>query len=34
MREPVQPLVGDDVEAIVKVLKTAGLIAEDQPVRA
>ena len=34
MREPVQPLVGGDVEAIVKVLKTAGLIAEDQPVRA
>jgi 4-hydroxy-tetrahydrodipicolinate synthase len=34
MREPVQPLVGEDVEAIVKVLKTAGLIPQDQPVRA
>ncbi len=34
MREPVQPLVGADVEAICGVLKTAGLIPQDQPVRA
>lgn len=33
MREPVQPLVGDDVAAIVDVLKDAGLIPADQPVR-
>lgn len=33
MREPVQPLVGEDVEAIVEVLKKAGLMDADAPVR-
>lgn len=33
MREPVQPLVGEDVEAIVEVLKAAGLMEPDAPVR-
>ena len=34
MREPVQPLTGDDVVAIVNVLKDCGMIPADQPVRA
>ena len=33
MREPVVPLVGDDVTEIVKVLKRAGLMPEFAPVR-
>ena len=33
MREPVQPLVGDDVEHIVSVLKKAGLMDADAPIR-
>ena len=33
MREPVQPLVGEDVEAIVAVLKANGLMDADAPVR-
>ena len=33
MREPVQPLVGDDVEHIVSVLKNAGLMDADAPIR-
>ena len=33
MREPVQALVGDDVKAIVEVLKKANLIASDAPIR-
>jgi len=33
MREPVQPLVGDDVQAIVDVLKANGLMDEDAPLR-
>lgn len=33
MREPVQPLRGDDVEAILGVLKDNGLVPADQPVR-
>ena len=33
MREPVQPLVGEDVEAIVAVLKANGIIDEDAPIR-
>lgn len=33
MREPVQPLVGDDVEAIVDVLKCGGLMEPDAPIR-
>ena len=33
MREPVQPLVGEDVEAIVSVLKKTGVIAQDAPIR-
>lgn len=33
MREPVQPLVGDDVEHIVSVLKNAGLMDTDAPIR-
>lgn len=33
MREPVQPLEGDDVEQIVAVLKDAGLIEKDAPIR-
>ena len=34
MREPVQALKGDDVVAIANVLKDAGLIPADQPIRA
>lgn len=33
MREPVQPLVGEDVEAIVAVLKECGLMDKDAPIR-
>ena len=33
MREPVQPLVGEDVEAIVGVLKANGLMDPDAPIR-
>ena len=33
MREPVQPLVGEDVEAIVAVLKANGMMDEDAPIR-
>jgi len=33
MREPVQPLVGDDVKAIVEVLKASGLMDPDAPIR-
>lgn len=33
MRDPVQPLVGDDVAAIVEVLKAGGLMDADAPVR-
>ena len=33
MREPVQPLKGDDVAAIVNVLKAEGLMDKDAPVR-
>ena len=33
MREPVEPLVGEDVEAIVAVLKENGLIEKDAPIR-
>lgn len=33
MREPVQPLEGEDVEAIVGVLKRAGLMEDDAPTR-
>lgn len=33
MREPVQPLQGDDVAAIVKVLKNEGLMDKDAPIR-
>lgn len=33
MREPVQPLEGEDVESIVAVLKEAGLIEQDAPIR-
>ena len=33
MREPVQPLQGDDVAAIVDVLKSEGMIPADQPIR-
>ena len=33
MREPVQPLVGEDVEAIVRVLKDNGMMDEDAPIR-
>ena len=33
MREPVQPLKGDDVEAIVEVLKAEGMMPADQPIR-
>ncbi len=33
MREPVQPLVGGDVEHIVSVLKKAGLMDADAPIR-
>ena len=33
MREPVQPLVGEDVEAIVAVLKANGLMDADAPIR-
>ena len=33
MREPVQPLVGEDVKAIVEVLKEAGLMDPDAPIR-
>lgn len=34
MREPVQPLVGDDVAAIVDVLKSEGMMEADAPIRA
>ena len=34
MREPVQPLEGDDVTAIVDVLKQCGMMDADAPVRA
>ena len=34
MREPVQPLEGEDVEAIVAVLKESGMMDADAPVRA
>lgn len=33
MREPVQPLEGEDVESIVAVLKEASLIEQDAPIR-
>lgn len=33
MREPVQPLVGEDVEAIVAVLKENGIMDADAPIR-
>ena len=33
MREPVQPLKGDDVEAIVEVLKAEGMMPADAPIR-
>lgn len=33
MREPVQPLRGDDVAAIVRVLKDNGVIGENEPLR-
>lgn len=33
MREPVQPLVGEDVEAIVRVLKDNGMMDENAPIR-
>ena len=33
MREPVQPLKGDDVAAIVEVLKKEGLMDKDAPIR-
>ena len=33
MREPVQPLVGEDVEEIVRVLKRAGLMEAAAPIR-
>lgn len=33
MREPVQPLVGEDVEAIVAVLKECGMMDPDAPIR-
>lgn len=34
MREPVQPLEGEDVEAIVAILKKEGMLDPDAPVRA
>ena len=34
MREPVQPLVGEDVEAIVAILKECGMMDADAPIRA
>lgn len=34
MREPVQPLVGEDVAAIVDVLKANGVIDQDAPIRS
>ena len=33
MREPVQPLVGEDVETIVEVLKAEGMMDPDAPIR-
>lgn len=33
MREPVQPLVGEDVEAIVTILKKEGMMDPDAPIR-
>lgn len=33
MREPVQPLVGDDVKTIVDVLKAGGLLDPDAPIK-
>lgn len=33
MREPVQPLEGKDVEAIVKILKSEGMMDPDQPIK-